>query len=138
MKKSIVLFLVLLTCGFIFSQKIENLPNRFPKGENENVAVEQIATESLCTSFMVWVKGGVKHHFHSKHTECIYVLEGIGQMTLADSTFIVQPGDFVLIPKGTIHSVVATTPLKILSIQTPQWVSDDRQFVQPFRRPHNE
>ena len=128
----------LLLTSIVSAQKAENLPARQPVKEGDNVTVEQLATDSLCTSFMIWVKEGVKHHFHQSHTECIYIIEGIGEMTLADSTFTVVAGDFVQIPKGVVHAVTATKPLKVLSIQTPQWVVEDRKFISPIRRPHNE
>lgn len=135
-------FFALVSTFFFFctlqAQRVENLPARTPKTINENVVVEQIATDSLCTTFVLWIKGGVKHHFHQSHTECIYILEGTGEMSLADSTFTIKAGDYILVPKGTLHAVTAAIPLKVLSIQTPQWVADDRKFVEPFRRPHNE
>jgi hypothetical protein len=34
--------------------------------------------------------------------------------------------------------VIATSTLKVLSIQTPRWVTEDRKFIDPIRRPHNE
>ena len=134
-----IMFLILFT--FVHTSKaqvVANLPEKSPSKEAENVAVEQLATDSLCTSFMIWIKGGVKHHFHQSHTECIYILEGSGEMTLADSTFTVNAGDFVQIPKGVVHAVTATKPMKVLSIQTPQWIVEDRKFISPIRRPHNE
>ena len=135
---SALTLLLALTSLSSSSQVTANLPGKSPSREAENVAVEQLATDSLCTSFMIWIKGGVKHHFHQSHTECIYIIEGSGEMTLADSTFTVNAGDFVQIPKGIVHAVTATKPMKVLSIQTPQWIVEDRKFISPIRRPHNE
>ena len=134
-----IIFLILFAFAYTTkAQVVANLPEKSPSKEAENVAVEQLASDSLCTSFMIWIKGGVKHHFHQSHTECIYILEGSGEMTLADSTFTVNAGDFVQIPKGVVHAVTATKPMKVLSIQTPQWIVEDRKFISPIRRPHNE
>ena len=121
-----------------FSQHIENLPARGVNGEMESVYVEKLADDSLATAFEIWIRGGVKHHFHATHTECIYILEGEGRMDWGETSFTVKVGDFVMIPKGTVHAVTATIPMKVLSIQTPQWVTEDRTFVEPIRRPHNE
>jgi quercetin dioxygenase-like cupin family protein len=137
-KISILLLILIATAYTSQAQVVANLPEKAPTKEAENVAVEQLATDSLCTSFMIWIKGGVKHHFHQNHTECIYIIEGSGEMTLADSTFTVNAGDFVQIPKGVVHAVTATKPMKVLSIQTPQWIVEDRKFISPIRRPHNE
>lgn len=120
------------------AQHIPALPDKKAPADWENVSVEKIADDSLCTSFLIWVKGGVKHHFHSTHTECIYVLEGEGQMELGEEIFTVKPGDYIVVPKGKVHAVTAKIPMKVLSIQTPQWKEDDRKFVPPIRRPHNE
>jgi mannose-6-phosphate isomerase-like protein (cupin superfamily) len=132
-----------LACALIVSsacgaQRVEDLPSRPAKGEVENVYVEKIADDSLATAFEIWIKGGVKYHFHESHTECVYILEGDGEMVLGEESMHVKEGDFVMIPKGTPHSVVAMTRMKVLSIQTPQWVTEDRKFIEPVRRPHNE
>jgi mannose-6-phosphate isomerase-like protein (cupin superfamily) len=100
----------------------------------QSVSVEKIADDSLSTTFLIWVRGGVKKHFHQTHTEHVTVIEGSGEMTLGDSTFIVKPGDFLLIPKGTPHAVAAITPMKVLSIQTPRWTTEDRVFIPAIRR----
>jgi mannose-6-phosphate isomerase-like protein (cupin superfamily) len=121
-----------------FAQKVENVPNIKPGPEWENVEIKKIADDSLCSTFHIWIKGGVKHHFHTSHTECIYVLEGEGEMDYGDQKFSVKAGDYITIPKGVVHAVVAKTPLHVLSIQTPQWITDDRKFVEPIRRPHHE
>ena len=44
-----------------------------------------------------------KHHFHSDHEECIYILSGEGR-TIADSgEYALGPGDTILIPPGEKH-----------------------------------
>lgn len=100
----------------------------------QNVAVEKIADDSLSTSFLIWIREGVKKHFHQEHTEHVTIIEGTGEMTLNDSIFIVKPGDFLLIPRGTPHAVTALTPMKVLSIQTPRWTAEDRVFLPLLRR----
>ena len=124
--------------GIVSAQKVNDLPGMSAPSPVESTLVKQIASDSLSTAFVIWIKGGVRHHFHAEHTENIYVLEGSGVMELGESSFVIGPGDYILVPKGTVHSLVASTPVKVLSIQTPQWIADDRIFVEPFRRPHNE
>jgi len=121
-----------------YAQLVPDLIHSKPKENWENVDIQKIADDSLCTSFSIWIKSGVKHHFHETHTECIYVLEGTGEMELGDSKFTVKAGDFIQVPAKTPHAVVATSPMHVLSIQTPQWKTDDRKFIEPIRRPHNE
>lgn len=122
-----------LVCHAVFAQRID-LYARHAPADWQNVAVEKLADDSLSTTFLIWVREGVKKHFHQTHTEHVTVIEGTGEMTLGDSTFIVKPGDFLLIPKGTPHAVTAISPMKVLSIQTPRWISEDRTFLPAIRR----
>lgn len=125
-------------CACAQAQFIQQIPAMAPKGEWENIAIEKIADDSLCTTFIIWVRGGVKHHFHAAHTESVYVISGSGTMELGDEQKEIKAGDYILIPKGVIHAVVAKEPLQILSTQTPQWITDDRKFVEPLRRPSKD
>lgn len=138
MIKCVSFVIMMLAPWLLIAQHTDDLPSRLPPGEWENVVVENIADDSLCTTFMIWIRGGVKHHFHETHTESIYVLEGEGIMELGEKTFNVNAGDYVMIPKNTVHAVTATASMKVLSIQTPQWKTEDRKFMPPMRRPHNE
>lgn len=120
------------------AQLVSNLPAMPCAGEYENVKVEKISDDSLSTAFVICIKGGVKHHFHAGHTENVYILEGSGNMEWNDKVFEVNAGDYVLIPRNTVHAVMAKSPMKVLSIQTPRWVTEDRIMASPIRRPHNE
>jgi mannose-6-phosphate isomerase-like protein (cupin superfamily) len=138
MKQALILLMAGALPVMAFTQHVADLSTRKPKGEWENTAVEKIADDSLSTTFIIWIRGGIKHHFHETHTESIYILEGEGVMELGDQTFAVKSGDYVLIPRHTVHAVTANSTLKVLSIQTPQWTTEDRKFIPPVRRPHNE
>jgi mannose-6-phosphate isomerase-like protein (cupin superfamily) len=131
--KSMWVSLFILASLFSHAQRID-LYARHAPADWQNVAVERIADDSLSTSFLIWIREGVKKHFHQTHTEHVTIIEGTGEMTLNDSTFIVKPGDFLLIPQGTPHAVVAHSPMKVLSIQTPRWTTEDRVFVPAIRR----
>ena len=120
------------------AQHVPNIPSLPIEQKNNNVNVLMLATDSLCTTFLITIAEGVKHHFHTTHTENIYVIEGEGMMTLGSKEFQVSEGSYVMIPKGTIHHVIAEKPMRVLSIQTPQWVTDDRKFVDPIRRPEEK
>ena len=78
-----------------------------------------LATDSLCTSFLITIQEGVKHHFHSAHTENIYVIEGEGMMTLGLKEFHVESGSYVMIPKGIVHHVIASLIFGIAEGPTP-------------------
>jgi mannose-6-phosphate isomerase-like protein (cupin superfamily) len=104
-----------------------------PADDFENIHVEKISEDSLQSAFVIWVKSGVKQHFHAEHTENIYVISGKATMTLADSTFTIRKGDHLTIPKGTPHSVTEVfgrKPLQVLSIQSPLFDGSDRIFIE--------
>jgi quercetin dioxygenase-like cupin family protein len=131
-----VLFLSKVISGT--TQHVPGLPTLPVELKNNNVNVLMLATDSLCSSFLITIQEGVKHHFHTTHTENIYVIEGEGLMTLGLKEFHVESGSYVMIPKGIVHNVIAEKPMRVLSIQTPQWVVDDRKFVDPIRRPEEK
>ncbi len=88
--------------------------------------------DSLSSSFCIVIKKEVKPHKHQYHSEHGYVLEGEGRMKLGDKTFLIKKGDFLFIPKNTVHAVVNTgaVPLKVLSIQSPLFDGKDRVMVE--------
>jgi quercetin dioxygenase-like cupin family protein len=136
--RNLLCFFLMIVLQKTFAQKVDNLPERQPDKIEENIHVEKIADDSLCTAFLIWINIGVKQHFHTTHTESIYVIEGSGEMELDGEIFAVKACDYILIPTGKVHAVTATMPMKVLSIQTPRWVMDDRKFVTPGKKPHNE
>ncbi len=107
---------------------------------DEAIHVEKLATDSLASTFMIWIKEGVKAHFHASHTEYVYVLEGEGSMMLGEEEVMIQPGQLIYIPVGTVHSAVvkAGSELKVLSVQTPEFKGQDRVFIEPYRRPDSK
>ena len=134
MKRIVITASVLLYAALeAFSQHIDLTTKRAPINR-QSIAVEKIADDSLSTTFLIWVEEGVKKHFHATHSEHVTILEGMGEMELQDSLFIVKPGDFVMIPRGVPHAVTARTPMKVLSIQTPRWTQEDRIFLPVMRR----
>ncbi len=99
-----------------------------------NSAVNQVKTlysSNDQSSFVIWVSGNVPPHTHNEHTESVYIIEGTGMMLLGDSTFKLVPGQFIHIPRNTVHAVKASrsNPLKVISIQAPRFTGNDRHAV---------
>jgi mannose-6-phosphate isomerase-like protein (cupin superfamily) len=92
------------------------------------VEVYPLASDSLVSSFLIYVNDSVPTHYHAAHSEHVYVLEGAGQMRLGDSLFTVEAGACIFIPKQTAHRVKRTSaqPLKVISIQAPRFDGKDR------------
>ena len=98
-----------------------------------NIHVKPLSSDSLSSTFAIWVKLKVKMHKHVNHTEHVYVLKGKGNMTVGDSTVSIKKGDLVIIPMDTWHGVIVTSkkPLKVISVQSPQFKGLDRVFKTP-------
>ena len=96
----------------------------------DNLYIKKLSSDSLSTSFAIWIKLKVKLHKHDFHTEHVYVLEGSGDFTLGNTTQPIKKGDLITIPKNTWHGVDVTskTPLKVVSIQSPEFKGIDRVF----------
>jgi len=58
-------------------------------------------------------------------------LSGAGTFTLGMKKFTIKKGDFIHVPKGTIHAVDVTSsnPLKVISVQSPEFLGQDRVYV---------
>jgi mannose-6-phosphate isomerase-like protein (cupin superfamily) len=97
----------------------------------ENVYVKSLYSDSLSSTFAIWIKKQVKPHKHVNHSEVVTVLEGKAEMTVDGETRIIKKGDVIILPKGTVHSVVTKSrkPLLVLSIQAPKFVGKDRVWV---------
>jgi mannose-6-phosphate isomerase-like protein (cupin superfamily) len=104
-----------------------------PPADYENVYSQKMASDSLQSTFIIWIKKDVKGHFHQLHTENIIVLEGKAEMLFNGKSIIVKKGDYLNIPFGTTHSVtrvLSRKPLKVISIQSPNFDGTDRVFIE--------
>lgn len=128
--KTLVFFVFLLPVA-LFSQTLET-SSVIVKEEYENISVKPLFTDSLASSFMIFIKKEVKAHKHIQHSEHVYVLEGTGTLTLGMQQQQVKAGDLIFIPKNTIHSlkVTSTTPMKVISTQSPHFDGTDRVMIE--------
>lgn len=102
-----------------------------PESTYENIHVRMIYSDSLSSSFVIWVKNEVPAHKHNHHTEVITIIEGEAKFKLAGTEYEIKKGDIIVVPMGTVHSVVTTSviPLKVLSVQSPIFDGSDREKV---------
>lgn len=103
-----------------------------PDQDYDNILVKKVYSDTHTSTFVIWIKKDVKPHKHIKHTEQVLVLEGKANVRLDDKEIIVQKGDWVTIPEQTIHAVkvLSKIPLKVISVQTPEFKGEDRVFVE--------
>tara|TARA_Y100001934_G_C11849855_1_gene539053 strand:- start:104 stop:502 length:399 start_codon:yes stop_codon:yes gene_type:complete len=96
----------------------------------DNISITKLSSNSDATTFAIWIKKKVKIHKHINHTEHVYIKQGKGKFQLADSLYNVKTGDLIIIPKNTWHGVIVESrnPMKVISIQSPEFFGKDRVF----------
>ena len=122
-----VIFFITLFIS-VKSQSAVSLDTVKISAKTENVFNLPLFNDSLASSFCIIIKKEVKPHKHQFHSEHVFVLEGEGLMKLGEKILQLKKGDFIFIPKNTIHSVKTTSnvPLKVISIQAPFFDGKDR------------
>lgn len=128
--KLFIVFLCVFSTSMVLAQSTIDVKALFPDKEFDNVFVKKIYSDTNTTSFVIWVKNEVKSHKHLTHTETIQILEGTAEMTIDKKIIEIKADDFFIIPQNTFHAVkvTSTTPLKLISIQSPYFNGDDRIF----------
>ena len=120
-----------------FAQNHWNISDIQPNEEFDNIFIEKLSSDSLSSSFVIWVKKMVSSHKHILHTESLYVIEGEGNMIIGEDEFKISAGSYLVIPPSTFHSVQVTSdkPLKVVSVQAPEFLGEDRIFAGQLKRP---
>ncbi len=97
----------------------------------ENIFSKPLYSDSLVSSYVIFIKKEVKLHKHVFHTEHVIILEGEGEMLVAEKKIKIKKGDIVFIPKGTPHALFVTSaiPVKIISVQSPHFDGTDRVMI---------
>jgi mannose-6-phosphate isomerase-like protein (cupin superfamily) len=128
--KIFILFIFLTISNVPFSQEVTNLKDIQPDKEFENILIKKLDTDSNSTAFVIWIKKVVKSHKHETHSEIISIIEGEGVMTINNKSFDIKSGDYFRIPKNTFHSLTVKSeePMKVLSVQSPEFLGKDRVF----------
>jgi mannose-6-phosphate isomerase-like protein (cupin superfamily) len=118
-----------ITCA---GQNIQSLDTLRPPASYENIYNRPLYSDSLASSFVIFIKKEVKTHKHVTHSEHVYILDGEGEMTIGDKKLKIKKGDIVFIPKNTFHSlkVLSATPVKVISIQAPMFDGKDRLMAE--------
>ena len=130
--KTIYTFLILILSLSTQAQTWQNADTVTCPKEVENIYVRPLYSDSLSSSYVIFIKKEVKLHKHISHSEHVVVLNGTGDMVLDDKIFPIKKGDVIFIPKNTPHSVVTTSknPLKVISIQSPKFYGKDRVMLE--------
>lgn len=130
--KVFVIICFIVSHSGLWSQTTISIPDLEPDPDYDNIFVKKIYTNLHTSTFVIWIKKHVKSHKHITHTEQVMVLEGKARVKLNNNEFLVQKGDWIIIPEQTIHevTVLSKKPLKIISVQTPEFTGKDRVFIE--------
>lgn len=125
------LFFLFILFPFFAKAQNQSLDTIKDPANYDNIYNRTLASDSLSSSFVIFIKKEVKKHKHATHTENVYILDGEGEILLGDKTFKVKKGDIIFIPMNTVHSLKVTSsiPVKVLSVQSPRFDGKDRIFV---------
>lgn len=110
---------------------VHDLKNFKAPDNMTNLFVKKLSSDENSTENIVFIKEKIPAHYHDKHTEMVYIIEGEAIMKMAGTTQLISAGNFMKIEPGVIHSVEVTSdiPLKVLTVHTPEFFGNDRVWV---------
>jgi quercetin dioxygenase-like cupin family protein len=81
--------------------------------------------------------GGPPPHFHHSEDESFYMLEGSATFQAGGQTIHAEPGDFIHVPRGTVHSIKneGPTSAKAIVIISPAGPTGMQQFFEESFHP---
>lgn len=91
----------------VSADKVQNLFEYLKVGQLNDHMLNIIKAENRTLDF----------HTHEDSDEMFYVIDGKMQIGLSDGLVDLEKGDFLIIPKGTMHRPVCTTPVTCLLIE---------------------
>ena len=111
--------------------QIQSLSDVHAPAKFENIHLIPLGSDKHASEFLIFIKKSVAPHYHASHSEIVYILEGEGIMTLGEHKKQVKKGDYIRIPETLVHDVQVTSniPMKVLSVQTPEFKGKDRVFI---------
>lgn len=56
----------------------------------------------------------VPWHAHENEDELFYIIDGRLEILYRDQSFILNPGEFLIVPRGVEHKVIAHGPVKLM------------------------
>src|SRR5215211_8294089 len=109
-------------------------------GEGEELFGGRILIKSglpdLCIteSFFEGARDGASPHYHERHADSFYVLEGELEFRLGDETVRAPAGTSVVVPPGVVHAFTNARPdrARFLNVHAPE--SDFVEFLRAVMR----
>jgi quercetin dioxygenase-like cupin family protein len=79
--------------------------------------------------------GGVSPHFHKRHSDSFYILEGELEIHFGDDVPRAGAGSYALAPPGVVHWFrnVSDAPARVLNLHTPGGFAEYRRKLETLR-----
>jgi len=74
---------------------------------------------SITESHFEGARLGADPHFHERHVDSFYVLDGELAFQVDDEEHTLGPGAFLAVPAGLVHGFRSTSPARFLNFHTP-------------------
>jgi quercetin dioxygenase-like cupin family protein len=93
-------------------------------------------SKNLMTVVTTMIPGkGTGLHYHQNADEVFYVIEGTGTAVLGDSTYSIEEGDLIFIPKNIDHKVRKNDSTGFLKVL---FFLDNPELLKNFREEHQQ
>jgi quercetin dioxygenase-like cupin family protein len=127
------------TAGRLFHRPIATGPAFWGPGDHYTFLVTGAESGGAYFAMEALVPpgGGPPPHIHTREDETFYVLEGEIEFLLGEETITAGPGDFVNVPRGTVHRFENTgsATAKLVLTFTPAGI--ERWFEETLERAPN-
>ena len=89
-----------------------------PHGQSAKVSVHPLGSQQMSTEHLMFINKSAELVINTAHTERIYVLTGVGVVTLDEQVHCVKQGDFIEVPTDLTNITVRfDQDVKVLSVQ---------------------
>jgi quercetin dioxygenase-like cupin family protein len=106
-----------------YSRAVRGVVHRAGEGESlfGGRIVIKAAFDQICIteSHFASARPGADPHFHRRHADSFYVLEGELALLVQDEEHLLAPGACACVPPGVVHGFRSTSPARFLNLHTP-------------------
>jgi quercetin dioxygenase-like cupin family protein len=98
------------TTGQLLHRPVETGPSYWGPGDRYTFLITGRESDGAYFVMEAWVPpaGGPGPHIHTREDETFYVLEGEIEFLLGEDLITARTGDFVNVPRGTVHRFTNT------------------------------
>jgi mannose-6-phosphate isomerase-like protein (cupin superfamily) len=76
---------------------------------------------------LVKLQGEFIWHSHEQEDELFYVISGQLKMELRDQTILINPGEFLIVPRGVEHRPVAENEVEIMLFEPESTINTGKE-----------